>query len=355
MKARFPILALLLACGCTTPEVSDSASGPITYRDNAYATRFRIGERGVEKLLVVLGPGGAHDTIGVYGKSPQGLAFPLKRIAVASTTHLAYIAALGASDAVAGAAHLGRMHHADRWRHRDPPVEEIGTAAGIDRELLLRLGPQALLDHPFGRKDPGLETAGVPVVQITEYLEEHPLGRAEWLRFFGVLLGVEARADSLFRTIAGRYTDLIVRDDLQRPTVFFGSSWQDRWHAPSGDSYMATLIHHAGGAYVLAETGSENIALDREVVLHHALKVDRFGQVVAHAGVVDASIVAGGDTRIAKAIASRRSGFHANSMMSDLFGQALLEPDTVLLDLCRILHPERLQGHRPKYFHALAQ
>ena len=87
-----------------------------------------------------------------------------------------------------------------------------------------------------------MQVLNTKVVPVTEYLEVHPLGRAEWLRFFGVLFGVERKADSLYSTIAERYTRVVVADTSNRPTVVFGSYWQGQWFVPSGNSYMARLI-----------------------------------------------------------------------------------------------------------------
>ncbi|MGV3637881.1 MAG: ABC transporter substrate-binding protein, partial [Flavobacteriales bacterium] len=193
-------------------------------------------------------------------------------------------------------------------------------------------------------------------VNVTEYLEEHPLGRAEWLRFFGMLLGCEDRADSLFAAVAHRYTFLRgTRQHLPgEPTVLFGSHWEGRWFVPPGNSYMATLIHDAGGRYVYADSVAQgNIALPLERLLIQGDTVDHLGVLLAHAGPVAPAVLAGGDPRVQALRSLRRGAFFGNSATSDLFGQALLEPDVVLRDLRCIFHPGTCTGLAGTYFKAL--
>ncbi len=345
--------ALLMACGA--PSAPTGTHGPWTARPNDFATHFTIEENGAARRLTVFGPGGRSDTAGVYvlGEG-HPLPLPLARLAVVSTTHLPFIAALGCEHTVAGAAHLRRMVDR-RWAMRMPPVAEIGTATGVDLETLAMLAPDAVLDHPFGQ-GAGQAAPHLPTIAITEYLEEHPLGRAEWLRFFGVMLGREDMADSLYAAIARRYQALVVHADSAAPLVFFGSNWQQQWYAPPAGSYMARLIADAGGRYAFADRpGEGNLSLDIEAVVDMARRADHFGQVLAVDGPVDALVLAGGDPRLAVQRAVTQGGFHANSARTDVFGRALLEPEIILQDLRAIFRPGADTAHRPRYFRRTAQ
>lgn len=351
--ACWPAALVLLSCG--SPRPSGPASGIWTLRSNAHAVHFTVEENGDARRLTVLGPGGRTDTVGVYQLGGDGpLPLPLQKLAVVSTTHLPFMAALGRARTVVGAAHMDRM--VDRsWTERKPAVTEIGTATGLDLERLVMLAPDAVLDYPFGQ---GTErpTLQMPTIAITEYLEEHPLGRAEWIRFFGVLLGRERLADSLFAAIGARYMEAAKVSTGPGPLVFFGSNWQQQWYAPRAGSYMARLIADAGGRYVFADrTGDGNLSLDIEAVLDLAGRADHFGQVLAVDGTVDTRVLAGGDERLARQHALAQGGFHANSARTDVFGQAVLEPDVVLRDLHALFHPQADTTHRPRYFMRTAQ
>jgi iron complex transport system substrate-binding protein len=233
-------------------------------------------------------------------------------------------------------------------------VLEIAAADGVDRERVLMLHPGALFIYPFGSQGLRNTLKGVPMVPVAEYLEEHPLGRAEWIKAFGMLFGLEYRADSLYRAIAQRYgaARSEIPDSLQRPAVFFGSSWRGTWSVPPGNSYMAWLIHDAGGRYLFAgRTAGGNIDLDLETVLAQGAAARYWGRILAQPPPVRAADVAGGDGRILALPAFRAGGaFYANSTESDLFGKAALEPDVVLRDLIGIFHPGLQGDHQAMYF-----
>ncbi|HMC96967.1 MAG TPA: ABC transporter substrate-binding protein [Flavobacteriales bacterium] len=355
--------------GCADPEPAGSDRSDWYPLPNSHAHCFRILARGDERQLVVFGDAGAKDTLAIYrigAKADRTLSTKgavdltvLDRIAVVSTTHLPYISALGRADAVVGAAHLSEVRDtAIVARIARGRTMEIGTADGLDRERLLSLAPQALLDYPFGRTGAATGEQGPARIEVTEYLEQDPLGRAEWIRFFGVLLGEEARADSLYRAIELRY--ITVRDMAsilpQPPKVFFGSAWQGQWHVPPGNSYMARLIADAGGLYCYAGQNSDgNIALDLESVLSKARDAGHFGMVLAASGAVGVMDLAAGDQRIARLDAVKRGGFYLDSQHSDVFGMALLEPDQLLMDLRCIFHPRYCGNHRSKYAFAIDQ
>lgn len=355
MKATFALCSLLVLCGCGGPLETDRPDNKEwEQRPLQHARSFTIEARGSERRLTVFGPGGRTDTTDVYVLSPDGtqdLGIPMQRLAVVSTTHLSYIQALGRLRTVVGAAHLDRIVDIELRSALSQGAVDIGSADGLDRERLIALAPDAVLDYPFGRSDGGQQLFGIPRIAVTEYLEEHPLGRAEWLRFFGVLLGCEPLADSLFTHIQERYAAEIVADPKGRPQVFFGSVWQGQWFVPPNGSYMATLVQDAGAALVFGDRhGGENVAVDLETVLHTCTDADHFGAILAIDGTPDAQALVGGDSRLATLKAVQQGGFHGNSATSDLFGKALLEPDLVLRDLVCIFHPARCNAHVPLYF-----
>ena len=231
-----PVLIVLftVACGPSTEERAPIHGNSVI--ENEYAKHFRILAEDDRRWLVVLGPGGLADTLGVHAIGVDSASLPvLERIVVAGTTYLPYISALGKADAVVGAAHLADVRDAvTRDRYSKGLVADVGTADGLDKELLITLRPQAIFDHPFGKDPNAGNDQRIPVIHFTEYLEDHPLGRAEWIRAFGVLFGEEQRADSLFQAIRDRYiaASKEVPEVEKKPVVFFGSTWQGQWFAP---------------------------------------------------------------------------------------------------------------------------
>jgi iron complex transport system substrate-binding protein len=343
---------ILTACGPRSQHPTDNAW---TDEANAHARFFRLQTRGGQHRALVFGPGGTDDTLAVIDLS----ATPWQRVAVMSTTHVPYISALGLTDHIVAAAYLDAVRDASlRQRILNGQVVELVTGERLDREQLMLLSPDALFDQPFGRADRAPRAEGVLTVPVTEYLEEHPLGRAEWIRFFGAVMGRKAQADSLFAAIEARYDEAAQRVDTvtTRPVVFFGSTWQGRFHAAAGNSYMVRTLRDAGGTPWAKDTMlRENPPVDIEGMMALADEVDHVGLVVALRSPPDARALMGGDERLAHARGVEQGGFYANSEASDVFGQALLEPEVVLLDLIKVLHPERAQDHTPRYFHRIVQ
>ncbi|MBK9060720.1 MAG: ABC transporter substrate-binding protein [Flavobacteriales bacterium] len=359
------IFILFLTSGCGQVEKPSGSEG---WRQEPmhHARFFQIWERGSDRMLLTFGPGGNTDTTGVFvqagdslgPRSPSGaVSFrkPLQRVALQSTTHASFITMLGCADAVVGCAHTGQLlDEALVEKVRAGEVKEIASADGVDRERILMLAPDALFTYPYGSGDKSLSNGAVPEVPVAEYLEEHPLGRAEWLKAFGVLLGREALSDSLFAGIEERYEKAraSVPAKEAKPLVFFGSAWKGTWSVPSGNSYMARLIGDAGGRYLFADRNATgNIDIDLETVLQEGAKADRWGRILVQDGPVTAADLAGDDARILQLRVFKEHGcFYANSAQSDLFGQAVLEPDVVVRDLIGIFHPALEKGSEPVYY-----
>jgi iron complex transport system substrate-binding protein len=351
MKAFLLVVSLLAACGG-----HHAPDQPGEWRDvpNTHATRFRIQERDGGQRVIVFGPGGRGDTLAVIPVPEQ----PPARVAVLSTTHIPYILALDAADLLVGAAYMAQVPDA-RFRERvvSDKVAELVRGDRLDKERYLALNPGIVFDQVPGIVQGAPQLQGTVLVPVTEFLEQHPLGRAEWIRVFGALLGRSAAADSIHGTIVARYER--VRDRVahvqKRPLVSFGSAWGGHFNAAAGNSYMATFMRDAGARYFLSDTVSGSHPMDLESFLALTDSLDHIGMVIAHPGQPSATDLARGDPRLIRTEALSKRGFYGNSTRSDLFGRALLEPDVLLSDLVHIFHPGLVEGHAPRYFHPVAQ
>lgn len=319
----------------------------------AFAEHFTVLSNGGARRLIVFGTGGRGDTIADRLIAPDDAVtdlpdcIPAKRIAVLSTTYLPYISALGMAEHVVGAEHLDQVRDAAvKKRIGQGLVTEIAVADGVDREAIVALSPDLVLGYPFGRTSGEVNVAGVPLLLVAEYLEPHPLGRAEWLKFFGALLGKEQLADSLYKGITERYQEARTRvGGGSRPKVLFGSQWNGQWWVPPGNSYMAQLIADAGGDYVFADRqGKENIAVDMETILARASDAEFWGMIadIEHRPTVND--FTGGQERLSHMRSLEGGLFIGNTSRSDLFGQALIEPDRLLNDLVILFHDPAIDG-----------
>ena len=134
----------------------------------------------------------------------------------------------------------------------------MGYDAALDYETILKLRPDLVLTYAVSAAEPPylqkLRDLGIRTAVIHEHLESHPLARAEYIKFFGLLTGRAALADSLFSDIRDRYLSLVKGTDTPKK-VLVNIPYADQWYIPGGDNYMTRLIQDAGGAVLGAVPG----------------------------------------------------------------------------------------------------
>lgn len=279
---------------------------------------------------------------------------PFARLACLSTTHLNLLEAGGLLDRAVAGCYLNYV--------RDPSILKAVESGAIrslgqqepDIEILVDERADAYLVYPFGDSDhSALERAGIPVVPISEYLEAHPLGRAEWVRCLGRMCGAATAADSAFFAIEERYQRVQKRfgDAAFRPVVFTGSQDGGVWYAPGGQSFIRHFVEDAGGKYLFDSDGEKrNLTLDMEVLLERAQSADHFGMVLHSEVPIQTERLTAEEPVLAGMPFYPDGLFACNTHASDYFGRAIVEPDVILADLSCILHPERCLDHVPVYF-----
>ncbi len=350
---RLFLLVLLTSflCGCGLSGRMDSCGELIP---NSFAKGFALYDCGEDTLLVLYNPENHQDTLFTWRSGK-----PLERLASISTTHVPYLR------------ELNRLHHlvgmgADAYVRDDSlkamlksgKVKRISVGNELNFEVTIASNPDALLVYPYGQTSyDAYREAGIIVVPISEYAEQHPLGRAEWLKVFGLLTGNWELALEHYDEIESEY--LLFRDalteEVERPTVFAGSYYKGQWAAPSGESLMAQLLADAGAEYAFAShKGSENITLDFEKVLANIGSADYFGKVLHHKGVVTRDALMEEQERF-QLLSRFEDGhiFYCNTAERDYFEAGVLEPHLMLRDLGMIFHPRRIGPHPVHYFETL--
>ncbi|MFR4025500.1 MAG: ABC transporter substrate-binding protein [Alistipes indistinctus] len=100
---------------------------------------------------------------------------------------------------------------------------------------------------------------GLKTVYIGDYVENNPLGRAEWITVFGEFTGRRELARTLFDSISNEYNraKALVSGVEKRPEVMLNAPWQDSWFVPGDRSYMVRLLEDAGGNYACRGVDSD--------------------------------------------------------------------------------------------------
>lgn len=284
---------------------------------------------------------------------------PVESMVCLSATHIAYADALGLMDKITGVASADYVVSAKfNELLKEGKIKEIGIADHFKLEQLIQLSPEIVLaTAQQGQGYDNLRNAGMIVVSLAEHLENHPLGRAEWIKCFGVLFGKEKEALSIFDSIAKEYNHLkLLTENVEiRPVVLSGKQYGGFWYLPGGKSYFAQMIFDAGATYIWADNNdSGSLMLDFEVVYDRGMDADFWRFLVWSRDGFSYERLIEEDARYAglKAFKEKRI-LTCNTFEKPYFQTGLLEPQVILADYISIFHPELLPDHQPVYYQLL--
>ena len=358
---------VLLQCKNNTVKTSDK----VAVNEVEYAKGFSIQHyNGVTKLALYRAFIGDNST-SVFYLIPRNLPIPdslsgqkiirtpVDKIVVTATSHIPMLEAIHAENSLVGFPQTSYIS-SPKTVHRieNGSVTELGNEQAMNVELLLRLQPDAVVgfavDHPSKMYE-GIERMGIPVLMNADWLEETPLGRAEWIKFFGALYNKSEEADSLFQTIAQNYLSLKekAQKSASQPSVLSGSMFQNVWYTPAGESFLAQMLEDAHARYLWADTeGNGSLSLSFESVLLKAKSADYWiapGDFLHPSDFTDLQPLYGQFEALAKGntytyahLKNKNGGFLYLEV-------APLHPDWVLEDFTQILHPE-LSESKPLHF-----
>lgn len=204
---------------------------------------------------------------------------PVRRAVVMTNCHARLLSELNMTQSVVGVCESEYI--------TDPTVREClskgtiidcGNSMRPDIEKIISLNPDVILVSPFEETGYGqLEKLGIPLVECADYMESSPLGRAEWIRFYGRIFGKGAESDSLFYAIRDSYQELKEQAAAyeDRPTVLLDTKSGSAWYMAGGASTIGRMIADAGGSYLFSERKeSGSIPLSFESVYDKAGEAD---------------------------------------------------------------------------------
>lgn len=362
-------LLLAFAAGCRDAERPTPVRA-LTPDSVRYAQGFRLW-RGDGYRVAEVRSGAA---VARYVLVPRGVAVPrgeagtvvrvpAERLVALSTTYLGFVTRVGADARVVAVA--GR-----RWVNAPGVLARLDAGAALDvgetpgAEGIASARPDVVLLGPTEAAGPlgdQLATLGIAAVAVADYAEATPLGRAEWLRFVGLLVGREAEADAAFDSVAARYERLAARarPASPRPTVLLNAPYAGTWFVPGGRSFASAFLRDAGAESAWAD---DTLSAARPL---------SFEQILARAGTAAFWLHPGTWTRLAdgardeprvRLFESFRAGrvWNNDARKStgggfDFHETGVAEPDVILADLVSIFHPALVPGHRRVYYRALPE
>ena len=318
-----------------------------------------------EVLLCVKNPWQGAENICYY--YPIDTLAPSQRIVTMSSSHAAMLDAVGCSDRIVGLSGCRFVYNSDLCKKiAEGKIGEVGYDSNFDFEKIRSLRADAVLLYGVSGEAKmitnKLDELRTPYLYIGEYLENNPLGKAEWVVALAYLCGVSEKGLEFFKGVEERYNTLRNQKHCSayRPRVMLNLPYRDTWFMPPHNSYMVQLIEDAGGTYILTENGklkTENgnfstlnsqlstkstpISLEEALVL--AMKSDfwiNLGQVASKAELCAVA------PRFAEVDAVKFGRLYNNtkrtneSRGSDFWESGCVRPDLILADLVKILHYE---------------
>ncbi len=285
---------------------------------------------------------------------------PLTQAVVTSTTHIPSLEMLGVEETLIGFPSLDYISSVKtRQLIQEGKIKEIGKNESINTEVLIDLNPQAVIGYGIDGNNPTfntIEKLGTPVLYNADWTEKHPLGKAEWIKFFGALYGKEKEADSIFSEIEKDYLEAqkIAKSATTTPTVISGAMYKDVWYMPQGDSWAAQFIADANGEYLWADSkGTGSIALNLESVLEKGEKAQIWigpGQFTSKTQMAEMHNV------YTQFDAFKNDNIYSFTTKKGATGGVIYyelapnRPDLVLKDMIKILHPELLPDYKLYFF-----
>lgn len=374
-KILFVLVLLFMACkeDKTTSKTAVHSSADTLQID--YAKGFSIIDYSDYKILKVKNPVPNSTRTYTYAlvsrdrKLPDSVEFderiftPIQNIVVTSTTHIPALEELNEEQTLIGFPHLDYISSPKtRKRIEDKKIADIGENENINIEILLSLQPEALVGFSVTEDNKvysNISRTGIPILYNGDWNELHPLGKAEWIKFFGALYEKDSLANAIFKKIENSYNEAKKLADQvkERPTVIGGSMYKDVWYMPAGESWMAQFIKDAGGNYVYRDTqGTGSLSLSIESVLEKASDADIW---VAPDGYTTYQQLEKDSDHYTRFKAFQNQEIYTYSLTTGptggitYFEVAPNRPDWVLKDLIHIFHPDLLKDYQPHFYKPL--
>ncbi len=365
MKLRHILIltAIILLTSCGNKKASDTADFVETLYKPEYASGFDIkGAKDRQSVIItVQNPWQGADSItsqlfiardgesAPESFSGQILNGDAGRIVAMSSTHVAMLDAIGETGRIAGVSGIDFITNPYVVAHRDS-IGDVGYDSNINYELLMSLSPDLVLLYGVNganQIEGKLKELDIPYIYIGEYVEESPLGKAEWLVAIAETVGKREKGEAVFSEIPKRYNALkekVAGTALDAPSVMLNTPYGDSWFMPSTGSYIVRLISDAGGDYIYKKnTGNTSLPVDLEEAYILTSQADMWLNVGTANSLDDIKTACPKftDTRC-----FRNGDVYNNTLRTtagggnDFFESSIVNPDLVLRDLIKIFHPE---------------
>ncbi len=289
----------------------------------------------------------------------------LNKVVCMSTGHIAFMKKLGLSDKIAAVSGGNYIYDADiKDKISKGIIADIGYEGSLNYELLVKLDPDIIFTYGIEGENNSyidkLKKMGFRVVVLGDYLENHPLGKLEYLKLFGAIFNCIDKADSIYTKHRDKYLEISAKisNFTPRKKVLLNAPWKEIWYIPGSENYISVMINDAGGEVLMSRKGeSASHPYNIEDVYKEALNADLWLNPNNYHSIDELRDA----NPLFKSLPVLRRGLVFNNNLrgteyggSDFWESGVTEPDVILEELVRIIHPDIL-GKReiPVYYKEL--
>ena len=281
------------------------------------------------------------------------------RVICMSSSYIAMLDALGAAEKIVGVSGLKFISNEYILSNKEK-IADVGYDEYINFELLVAQNPDIVLLYGISGGssiETKLKALGIPYVYIGEYVEEDPLGKAEWIIALAEIIGIREQGVKTFSYIPKEYNELKQLADsatTEAPKVMINTPYSDSWFMASTSSYIARLINDAGGNYIYKKnTSNHSLPIDLEEA---ALLVSNSDIWINVSNIADIDDLCRQFPKFAGAPCVQNGEIYncdkrrTAGAGNDFWESGVINPHLILRDLIKIFHPELLPKHEFIYY-----
>ena len=353
------MLGFLISCSDqnTTHKSSHKTANLIVF-----ANTFEVIKDGENKRIHIINPESktvekyflTKNTTTIIPKGYTSIKVPISSLIALSGTHIGMLSKINGISKIVGVSDKKYIFNTVLLKNiNSGKVIDFGSESSIPFESIVKTNAQVLIYSGFGQQFPQnkqLLKMGTVCIPNYDWKENHPLGKAEWIKLFGYLIGKEKEATSYFIQIVKEYNTLKTKASKLKisPSVFSGNLIGDIWYTPAGESFTANQFKDANADYIYAKTkGIGSIELSMEKILTDNSNTKFW--INPGASSIKELIKQNPKMNYFSAV-KNKNVYCYSPKMNEFWELSAIEPQHVLSDLIRILHPNK-QTNDPLYFY----
>lgn len=288
---------------------------------------------------------------------------PVSNALITTSVHCELLKKLSTERAISGVCDIQYM--TSPWIHQQytaGKITDCGNSMAPDIEKIIDLSPEAIFLSPFQNSGGYGKIAeiGIPVIELADYMESTPLGRAEWVKFYGILFGCEKQAEAMFEETERHYIKLKNRakEYKKSPLLLMDKVESGTWFLPGGKSTIAQLIADANIRYFYStDKSAGSIRKSKESVIENNSKASLWlmRYYKPKGAMTQTELLA--EDKSYSLISAFTTGnvYGCNTATSRFFEETPFRPDLLLRDFIIAAHPEARDLGKMRYFFRLGK